>query len=79
MRGRRAQARTPIVVLGPDQRVQPRDVVGASHVERVEVDAAAPDDLGQAIGHRHRPLHRAIEHHRARAVVGVELRCPLYR
>ena len=75
-RGGGAQSRTAILVLGPDQRLEPRDVVGTSHVERVEVDAAAPHDLGQPLGHRHRPVDRAVEHHLARAVDGVELRVP---
>ena len=46
-----SQSGAPVVVFGPDERVEPGEVVGVPHVERVEIDAGAPDDLGQAIGH----------------------------
>ena len=36
----------PVVLLGPDQVGQPRHRVGVGDVERVQVDAAAPGDLG---------------------------------
>ena len=40
------QPLAPLVLLGPDQVLQPRHRVGVGHVERVEVDATPPGDVG---------------------------------
>lgn len=39
-----------MVVFGPDERVEPGQVVGVGDVEGVEVDAGTPGDVGQAAG-----------------------------
>ncbi|GIJ73382.1 hypothetical protein Voc01_082990 [Virgisporangium ochraceum] len=45
-----AQAGPAVAVFGPDERVEPGDVGGVGDVERVEVEAGAPDDDGQVPG-----------------------------
>ena len=73
-----ASRRSPVVVLGPDQGLQPAHGVVVADVERVEVDPAAPDDLGQAgreQGGGRSPSTRALQQDRARPVGRIEARC----
>src|SRR5882757_11429020 len=57
--------RQPLVAVRfarPDQAAQPRNVLLVGDVERVEIDAGAPDDLGQCVRQWHWAVGLAVQY-----------------
>jgi hypothetical protein len=63
-----------VVLAGPDEGVEPRGIRCVGDIERGEVDASAPHDLGQSNERGDARTGGATEPHLTRAVGGVEFR-----
>ncbi len=67
-----SSVRDRALVVRPDECAEPGDLVGIAHVHGIEVDAGTPDDL-RKLGRRGEVIrYGALDHHRARAVSGVD-------